>query len=88
MSPDARLGLILTAISVIGGPTLVFVVRATVKWTRVEDRLGDLIGDVDKLVRDKDRVHREIVDQMREDRRATNERLTWLERHLWSRSSS
>lgn len=68
-------GLILAVISVIGLPMLAFVVRATIKWTRVEDQLANLINDIDKLVRD-----------MREDRRATNERLTWLERYLYGRS--
>lgn len=88
MSPDARLGLILTVISVIGVPTLAFVVRATIKWTRVEDRLGHLVDDVGDLVRDKDRAHAEILNQMREDRKATNDRLTWLERNLWQRIGS
>lgn len=79
--------LILSGVSVIFIPMLVFLIRATVKWTRVEDRLAQIGLDVERLVKDKDQVHREIVNQMHEDRVATNERLTWLERNLWGRGA-
>jgi K+ transporter len=47
-------------------------------WSRGDRRL-------ERIVAREDQTHKEIVEQMREDRRATNERLTWLERNLWSR---
>jgi hypothetical protein len=61
------------------------VVRGAVRWTRVEDRLTDFGGDLTRLVQDEERTHRELVEQMREDRKATNERLTYLERSVWPR---
>lgn len=83
MTPDQRLTLILSAIGILVLPTLVFIVRATVKWTRVESKLEDVADDLKKIVEDKDRVHRDILQQMADDRNATNLRLRWLEEHLW-----
>lgn len=83
MTPDQRLSLTLSFIAIVFIPTLVFIIRATVKWTRVEDKLTELITDMDKLVRDKDQTHRDIIKQMADDRAATNIRLRWLEEHLW-----
>lgn len=87
MTPDQRFTLTLFIISVICLPTLAFVIRATVKWTRVEDKLDGIADDMARLVKDKDQVHQEIAAQMHEDRQATNERLTWLERNAWGRNS-
>lgn len=78
MTSDQRLTLILATMGIIFIPLLGLLVRITIKWTRVEDALKQLVAD-------KDRVHREIIDQMREDRDATNKRLTWLEQNLWQR---
>jgi hypothetical protein len=83
MTSSERLTIILSAIGIIGIPTLLFVVRATVKWTRVEDRLTQIARDVEDLVKDKDRAHRVLLDEIRADRKASNERLTWLERNVW-----
>lgn len=66
-------------------PALVLLVRMTVRWTRTEDRLTDLIDDVKALVDDKERVHAEMYQTMREDRAATDRRLRWLEENLWRR---
>jgi hypothetical protein len=48
-----------------------------------EVRLQAIAKSLEDLVHDKDRVHAEIIQQMREDRQATNERLTYLERYVW-----
>jgi hypothetical protein len=64
-------------------PILLLLIRTIQKWTRVEDKLEDLVTDVKQLVIDKDRVHLEINTQIREDRTATDRRLRWLEEHLW-----
>lgn len=77
--------LILTILSVLLIPCLILLVRATVKWTRVEDRLNMVADDLKELVHDKDKVHQEIIAQMREDRNATNRRLRWLEENLWKK---
>jgi hypothetical protein len=78
------LSLILSFIAVLLIPSLILMVRAAMKWTRVEDNLKAVIGDLDKLVKDKDRIHADLVAQMKSDRDATNKRLVWLERNVWS----
>jgi len=88
------LSLVLAFMSIILIPLVWTALRGLVKWTRVENKLDNVVTAVEKLVTDKDVVHRELVDQMRrmqqelgkqmgEDRKATNERLQWLERHAW-----
>lgn len=79
--------MILGIISVMLVPLIVFIWRGAVKWTRVEDKLDGVIRNVADLVRNEDKIHQTMIDQMKEDRRATNERLTWLERNLWNRGS-
>lgn len=69
-------------------PTLAFIIRATIKWTRVEDKLEELVNDMRKLVEDKEKTHTDIINQMTEDRRATNLRLRWLEENVWNRSKN
>jgi hypothetical protein len=63
-------------------------VRATVKWTRSQDRIQMLADDMKELIVDKDKVHNEMLAQMREDRSATDRRLRWLEEHLWHGGST
>lgn len=58
-------------------------IRITRKWTRVEDRLETLTEDVRELVEQKEDAHKKLYEEMREDRKATNERLTYLERNVW-----
>ncbi len=79
------LTILLSAIGIIFIPMLVVLVRGIVKWTRVEDKLDEVIRDMKELVLDKNKVHLEITTQMREDRSATDKRLRWLEEYLWSR---
>lgn len=88
MSPDVRFTLILTFISVIGAPTLVFSLRISAKWTRVEARLEELVRNMAKLVDDKDKVHLAIQSEIRDDRAATDRRLRWLEEHLWGKGKT
>lgn len=60
-------------------PAVIIMIRGAVKWTRTEDQLAHLVARVGDLVEDKDEVHREILEQMRLDREATNTRLRYLE---------
>lgn len=76
---------IISSIAVIMLPVFGFLYRITVKWTRVEDKLENVVDDVKELVVDKDRVHSEILAQMTHDRDATDKRLRWLEQNLWRR---
>lgn len=64
---------------------IVYIVRLTARWTRTEEKLSELIEDVKEIVKDKDAAHTLILETIKEDRRATNLRLRWLEEHLWRR---
>jgi hypothetical protein len=76
------LGLLFT----VGTVTLGVVVRIVARSARDEQRLQTVIRDMGELVRDNADTHRELAGQMREDRHATNERLTYLERYVWPRA--
>jgi len=78
VSPDWII-VILSIFSVLLTPILVILVRGAVKWTRTEDKLGMLVDDVRQLVADKDKVHAEILEQMRLDRDNTDRRLRFIE---------
>ena len=73
------------ALSGLGG-ALVVLTRMTARWSRIEGDLKHLAEDMGELVRDKDKVHAEMLTQMREDRSATDRRLRWLEEHLWKKT--
>jgi hypothetical protein len=77
----ALASLMFTALVVILG----VMVRILMKWTRMEDKLAEVSRDITDLVKDKDKTHAEMIHSMREDRAATNERLTYLERSVWPR---
>lgn len=81
---QASLALAFTSVIVL--PFLAFFFRMTVKWTRVEARLEEIAEDLKRIVDDKDRVHTSMLNQMGQDRQATDRRLRWLEEHLWKRS--
>lgn len=58
--------------------------RVAVSVTREHDKMTEIEEDIQKLVDDKDRTHAAIIEQMREDRTATNQRLRWLEENVWN----
>jgi hypothetical protein len=70
---------ILAIFSVLLLPALAILLRGAIKWTRTEDKLATLVEDVRELIADKDRVHAEILEQMRVDRDATDRRLRYVE---------
>lgn len=72
-------------IAVILIPLVVLSYRLVIKWTETRDQLAFITGQLVKINEDKDKVHKELADQMREDRKATNDRLTWLEREVWKK---
>lgn len=88
MTADQRLTLILSFISVIGAPSLIFSLRVMAKWTRVESRLEEMVRNTQRLVEDKDRAHQVIQTQIHDDRAATDRRLRWLEERLWGREKN
>lgn len=83
LSPDWVVA-VLAIFSVLLIPTLLFIVRGTVKWTRTEDKLTQLVDSIGRLVSDKDKVHTEILEQMRVDRESTDKRLRFIE-EFWMR---
>jgi hypothetical protein len=50
-------------------PLIVLIVRGSIRWTKIETKLDNLSEDI-----------KDLKDQMTDDRAATNNRLTWLER--------
>ena len=78
----------LSALAILIVPTLVLVIRLVIRWTRTEDKLDGLLGDVRELVEAKEKVHAEMYRTMREDRAATDRRLRWLEETLWKRGAA
>lgn len=63
-------------------PTFAIMWRGAIRWTRVEDRLAGLCEDIKELVESKDRVHAEMLAQMRYDREATDRRLRFIEEYF------
>lgn len=75
----------LTALSVLAIPALAILIRGAVKWTRTEDRLGELVDDVRALVEDQDKTHAELLALMRSDREGFDRRLRFVEEFWMSR---
>lgn len=69
-------------------PAIWLLIRIAVKWTRTEDRVGNLVDKVTELVEDKEKVHIAMYSQMKADRDATDQRLQWLERMWMERGKS
>lgn len=87
MTPDQRFSLLVVLITAVFVPMIVVLYRGIVKWTRTEDKLDALIEDMEKLVKDKDATHNAMINQMTNDRQATDRRLRWLEENVWKGSS-
>ena len=66
----------LSCMSLIGIPMLALLIRLTIRFTRLTDRLDDLVADVD-------RAHQELYRTMRDDRAVTDRRLRWIEERMW-----
>lgn len=75
----------LTVVAVLLIPVIVILVRGAIKWTHVEDKLSELVTDVGQLVANKDKVHSEMLEQMRLDREATDRRLRFIEEWFMNR---
>lgn len=81
-----EIGLIVSILAVIVIPFMIALIRITIKWTRIEERLNELTADMKELVENKDKVHSDIINTMSNDREATNRRLRWVEEHIWKGS--
>lgn len=85
MSVVDVVGIVLGVMSVLVIPLLIFIVKLSMRWTKVESNLITLTTSLQALVRDKDATHEVMLSTMRDDRNATDRRLRWLEEHLWNR---
>ena len=84
MTPADWIAAAVAALTVVIVPILVLLIRGAIKWTRTEDKLGTLIDTMKELIIDKDKVHSEMLAQMRIDREATDKRLRFIE-EFWMR---
>lgn len=71
-------------IAILGG-VLKYVMNRVKESAITHERLNQIGRDIQKLVADKDKTHAEILEQIKFDRNATNERLTYLERRVWGK---
>jgi hypothetical protein len=85
MSRGELLGIILTVFAVLILPALGLLIRITRKWTRIEDQLGDMTGDIRQLAEDKTNAHQRLYETMKQDREVFDRRVTWLEQNFWQR---
>jgi hypothetical protein len=79
------ISVLLSLITLMLIPTVISIIRIAMRWVRTEDKLDVLIQRVNALIHDKDEVHQELQERMREDREASDKRLRWLETNLWMR---
>lgn len=85
VTPFEYFSVAIAIVTVLLIPLVVLLIRGAVKWTRVEGKLDGAIVKLGEIVQSKDRDHAELAAQMREDRKATDERLRRLEDHVWPR---
>ena len=78
------LGLILTAIAALLIPLVRLLWNAAIRQQSITDIQEQLLKSVENLIRDKDQVHKDIINQMADDRKATDRRLRWLEENVWN----
>ncbi len=76
---------LIAALGLLVLPMLALMVKGTLRWARAESNLERLIIDVLNLIKDNDRVHTAIFEEMRNDHQATDRRLRWLEEYLWKK---
>lgn len=81
------LEVILSILSVLIIPGIVLMIRSAVKSGQLESDVRNVIDDVKSVITSEAEAHKEIYANMREDRKSTNARLTWLEQNLWKRGS-
>lgn len=76
MTPFEWTATSLSVLSVLGIPALALVIRLTIRFTVLADRLT-------AVAEGEEKAHTEMYRTMREDRAVTDKRLRWLEENLW-----
>lgn len=71
---------LLTLMWLVISAVLAAIVRVVLRWSRAEQDTAELRRIFTKHVQDTTRLFAEMTAQIREDRRVTHERLTYLER--------
>ncbi len=61
---------LIAALGLLVLPMLALMVKGTLRWARAESNLERLIIDVLNLIKDNDRVHTAIFEEMRNDHQA------------------
>ncbi len=64
-------------------PLLFALIKVVQRATRLEVKQDQLVKSLASLVQDQEKIHASIFQQQREDRKATNTRLRWLEQNVW-----
>lgn len=86
MSPWLTFAVTLVGIILI--PIVVLLWRVAVGATHLKDQIENMEKDIKDLVENKDKTHQTIFESMKEDRRATDRRLRWLEENVWKERQS
>lgn len=74
--------IVLTIIAVILIPGVALLVRGTMKWTHTSDKIDNMANSMEQIVTNNDAAHQAIINQMTNDREATNRRLRWFEEYF------
>lgn len=84
MTVAGTVQLVLAVMGVIILPMAALMIRLVIRWSKMESSLATLTMDVSELVRQKEATHNAMLDTMREDRKATDRRLRYLEERVWN----
>lgn len=82
------LSIVVTVVVFMVIPLVGTIIRNAMRWQKIESKVDEIVNDLKSIVSDKDKVHTEMLAQIRDDRKATDRRLRWLEEHLWKGSGA
>ena len=85
MNPWIGVGLSILGVVLI--PSQVALFRAAMKWADIQSEVRQLSRKLAEMIEQKNRDHDNIYKGMQDDRLATNQRLRWLEEHVWRNRS-
>jgi hypothetical protein len=70
---------VIAVVAGIGIPMLSFLIIISVRWGTLNATIASINKQLLNIVKEKDEMHQQIVQQMGEDRKATDRRLRFLE---------
>jgi signal transduction histidine kinase len=83
MSKFEYISLIITITVVLLLPALALILRLTVRWTKAEVKLSEIAKDMHEMVEDKEKVHRELYNMIKDNRDHIDGRMRWVEENIW-----